>query len=150
MLVDDHSGYVMKNEDIALLNISRLKKRHKKLAQAAEWVVSVGEFSYQEFREHFGASRNTTYDRIDNLKGKGFIFLDLGRDTTAGKVLRLVDCVEWCDGDTLDSKLLSECFVGHRTVGTGNLKFVEKASMNYPVISELWKMVLGIELGARV
>lgn len=107
MWVDDHSGYEMKNEDIALLNISRLKKRHKKLAQAAEWVVSVGEFSYQEFREHFGVSRNTTYDRIDNLKGKGFIFLDLGRDSTAGKILRLVDCIEWCDGGALDSKLVS-------------------------------------------
>lgn len=140
----------MKNSEIALLNISRLKKRHKKLAQAAEWVFYVREFTYQEFREHFGVSRNTTYDRIDKLKGKGFIFLDLGRDATAGKVLRLVDCVEWCDGDTLDSKLLSECFVGHRAVATGNFKFVKKSSMNYPVISELWKMALGIELGARV
>lgn len=134
----------MKNSEIALLNISRLKKRHKKLAQAAEWVFHVREFTYQEFRDHFGVSRNTTYDRIDKLKAKGFIFLDLGRDAASGKVLRLVDCVEWSSDAALDSKLLNECEIGYAVVETANLMYVEKATTNRPVINELWRICLGL------
>lgn len=32
-------------------------------------------------------------------------------------------------------------------VSTGNLKFVEKSSLDSPVISELWEIALGLNTG---
>lgn len=126
----------MKNRDIALQLVEKLKTKRKSLAETAEYLMSVESFRYEDVCRELGIVKYVAYNRINYLKNKGFIFKYLSRTPTDGGTFSLVDCLECVPKKRKPPTMPEEKAI--------KLVFVDKSDVQIPEYPYLWKIAFGL------